>query len=52
MRRANEKLIGHEGEHFGINISRLHEEIARMIAAGHVDFFKIQGRRHSTRAAA
>jgi len=52
MRRANEKLIGHEGEYFGINISHLREEIAKMIAEGQVDFFKIQARLPSSRAAA
>jgi predicted metal-dependent hydrolase len=42
MGRAEEKLGRHHGESFGINIDRLHQTLSRMIAAGQLEFFKIQ----------
>jgi hypothetical protein len=41
MKRGYEKLAGHSGEHYQIDISILKETVARMLSAGRLDFFKI-----------
>jgi predicted metal-dependent hydrolase len=42
MKRAYDKLAQYPGKHFGINISRLKEEIHGMLVSDQLDFFKIE----------
>lgn len=44
MRRANNKLAGHRGEHFNVDVSGLKGNIAQMLSSGHPAFFKIETR--------
>jgi len=52
LKRAQEKLKGHESEYFDINLSELQENISRMLAAQRPEFFKINTKSQSKRAAA
>ncbi len=44
MRRAYDKLNPYDGEHFGVDISILKSNVARMLSAGRSDFFKIESK--------
>ncbi len=45
MKRAYSKLTVCVGEHFSVEIPALKENVARMLSAGHPDFFKIERKR-------
>jgi hypothetical protein len=44
MKRAHNKLDGHEGSYFGVDIGALKGKISRMISTARPDFFKIEAR--------
>lgn len=52
MGRAEEKLRRHHGGRFGIDLDGVRENISRMIRAGEPEFFRIEAKPHSRRAAA
>jgi hypothetical protein len=52
MTRASDKLSPYHGERFGIGIDNLRETVSRMVVDGRPDFFKIEARPYSSRAAA
>ncbi|HXZ90762.1 MAG TPA: DUF309 domain-containing protein [Candidatus Dormibacteraeota bacterium] len=51
MARARDKLSAYHGERFGVSVDGLHETISRMVEAGRPQFFKIEARAYSSRAA-
>ena len=52
MARAEDKLSAYHGERFGISVDCLRETLSRMVEAGRPQFFKIEARPYSNRAAA
>lgn len=52
LARASEKLSPYRGERFGVSIDDLRKTVSQMIVEKKPNFFKIQIRSHSSRAAA
>lgn len=50
MRRARDKLSGHNGEQFGIDLNDLKVRVDRILRSGQPEFFKIEARAQSPKS--